>query len=129
VSHWKQRRDQLYAVSRGQAVVIRDTRSVAVASQTVLTGAEKLVFEICDQITTVRRIQQIVRQQMDPAVSENDVREILETLMRRRLVIREEERYLGLPVLTYAPADRTTQPVRQFVPAAAVPSSEHLIHA
>ena len=129
VSRWKQRRDQLYAVLQSEAVVIHDTRPVAVASQTVLTGVEKLVFEICDQITTVRRIQQIVGQQMHPAISENDVSKILETLMRRRLVIREEERYLGLPVLTYTPADRITQPVRQFVPAAAVPGIEHLIHA
>jgi hypothetical protein len=63
-----------------------------------------------------------------PAASENDIRRILDMLIRKRLVIREEDRYLGLPVLTYTPVNQTTQPVRRFVPAAML-GSEHLIHA
>ena len=124
VFDWKQRRDHLSAVLHGEAVVIRDTRPVAVAEQTVLAGVEKLVLETCDQITTVRRIQQVVGQ------SEDQVSEILDMLMKRRLVIREGERYLGLPVLTYTPADQPVQPIRQFAPAAVLPAAgEQLIHA
>jgi ribosomal peptide maturation radical SAM protein 1 len=129
VFHWKRSSDQLYAVSHGQAVVIHDSRPVAIASQTALTGVEKLVFEICDQIMTVRRIQQVVDQMVQPAASEGQIREILDMLMKRRLVIREDDRYLGLPVLTYIPADQTSQPVRQFAPAAPAPSGGRLVHA
>ena len=124
VFDWKQRRDHLSAVLHGEAVVIRDTRPVAVAEQTVLAGVEKLVLETCDQITTVRRIQQVVGQ------SEDQVSEILDMLMKRRLVIREGERYLGLPVLTYTPANHPVQPIRQFAPATVLPAAgEQLIHA
>jgi hypothetical protein len=128
VFDWKQRRDQLYAVSQGLAVVIHDSRPVAVASQTVLTEVERFVFEICDQITTVRRIQQLASHLSGPAVCENDVRQILDMLISRRLVIREEDRYLGLPVLTYTPVN-PTQFIRQLAPTAAARGREHLIHA
>lgn len=69
--------------------------------------------------STVRRIQQVVGQLVHAAVCENDVREILDMLMRRHLVIRDDDRYLGLPFLTYRPASPIVQPARRFVPAAA----------
>jgi hypothetical protein len=105
---------------------IHDSDTAAQTLCCSLTEVERFVFEICDQITTVRRIQQLASHLSGPAVCENDVRQILDMLISRRLVIREEDRYLGLPVLTYTPVN-PTQFIRQLAPTAA--EREHLIHA
>lgn len=104
VATWKQRRDHLYAVPHGEGIVIFDSRPVAAAAQTLLTGLDRTVLEICDQIATVRRIQQTLSRSTGASPSDDEVRESLDSLVARHLVVSEDERFLSLPVLTYSPA-------------------------
>jgi ribosomal peptide maturation radical SAM protein 1 len=102
--HQPQSQHQLYAVSQGDDVLVCDSRPVAAASHTVLAGSERRIFELCDQITTVRRIQHALSRSGGATISEAHVRDVLDDLLARHLVIREDDRFLGLPVLTYTPA-------------------------
>jgi ribosomal peptide maturation radical SAM protein 1 len=113
IARWKQSQDQLYAVLQGDDVVIRDTRPVARAAYTILRGFDRQVFELCDQITTVRRIEQVLAKTTDVTFADNYVREVIDDLVARHLVVREDERLLALPVLTYTPVQ----------PVAAVPAA------
>jgi hypothetical protein len=87
---------------------------VAVASHTLLTGFERRIFELCDRITTARRIQQVLSKAADVTISEHYVRTVLDDLVARRLVIREHDRFLGLPVLTYNLVEETALPPAQL---------------
>jgi hypothetical protein len=84
-------------------VVIHDSRPLAAALQTSMRGTERRIFELCDQITTVRRIQQQLAETTDAPISEGYIQDLLDNLLARHLVVRENDRYLGLPVLTYTP--------------------------
>jgi len=105
VATWQQRRDHdhLRAYPYGDGMLITDTRPVAVAAQTLLNQVERLVLETCDQISTVRRVQQILSSRLPRQFSDGEVREILDRLAARHFILREEERFLSLPVLTYKP--------------------------
>jgi ribosomal peptide maturation radical SAM protein 1 len=104
VAQWKAGTAELYAVAHGEDVVIHDSRPVAAAPQTVLSGIERQIFETCDQITTVRRIQQVLTTATGLTFSEHYIRAVLDELLEKNLIISEDDRFLGLPVLTYTPA-------------------------
>ena len=113
VARWKASDDHLTASQQNGAMVIDDTRPVALATRYTLRGAERLVLENCDQITTVHRLRQVVSELLDEELSESRVCEILGWLIDCRLVVQERERFLGLPVLTYAPARPLPKPLAQ----------------
>jgi hypothetical protein len=108
IARWKESNHELYAVARGDDVVIHDSRPLAAALQTSMRGTERRIFELCDQITTVGRIQQQLSEATDTPISEAYIRDLLDDLLARHLVVRENDRYLGLPVLTYTPVQPET---------------------
>jgi ribosomal peptide maturation radical SAM protein 1 len=108
IARWKESNHELYAVTRGDDVVIHDSRPLAAALQTSMRGTERRIFELCDQITTVGRIRQQLAETTDTPVSEAYIQDLLDDLLARHLVVRENDRYLGLPVLTYTPAQPET---------------------
>jgi ribosomal peptide maturation radical SAM protein 1 len=106
VAIWQQRRDQdhLRAQPHGNGLLVHDTRPVAAATQTLLNAVEKLVLETCDQIATVRGIQQALSRGLGTDFSDSEVRDVLAQLIGRHLILQEEDRFLSLPVLAYKPA-------------------------
>lgn len=108
VMGWKGTPAQLYAVPRGDDVVIHDTRPVATAPQIVLNGIERKILEICDGITTVNRIQQVLASSSGMTCSPYYVRGVLDEFIEKNLVVCEDDRFLALPVLTYTPAQHQT---------------------
>src|SRR5262249_23422000 len=100
IAGWKTTPAKLYAVPRGEDIVIHDTRPVAAAPQTVLNGVERRILEICDQITTVNRIQQVLSSSTGMTFSADYVRVVLDEFIEKNLVVCEDERFLALPVLT-----------------------------
>jgi hypothetical protein len=103
ITNWKSAPAQLYAVPRGDDVVIHDSRPVATAPQIVLNGVERKILEICDQITTVNRIQQVLASSTGMTISEHYLRVVLDEFIEKNLIVCENDRFLGLPVLTYTP--------------------------
>jgi ribosomal peptide maturation radical SAM protein 1 len=129
-ARWKQSQDQLYAVLQGDDVVIRDSRPVARAAYTVLSGFDRQVFELCDQITTVRRIEQVLAKTTNVTFPDNYVRAVVDDLIARHLVVCEDDRLLALPVLTYTPVQQTAALPAALLRAAQVPTgAAHLVSA
>ncbi len=99
IAQWKDRRDELYCAMLDPQVVIRDSRPVAIWPETIVSGLAARVYEYCDKIRSFRRIVETMQELGD--VTEQEVAEVLEEFIRRKLMVRENDRYLSLAVMTY----------------------------
>ena len=70
VARWKASTDYLTASQQNGAMVIDDTRPIALTQRYTLRGAERLVLENCDLITTVHRLRQVVSELLEEELSE-----------------------------------------------------------
>ncbi len=102
VMHWKCSQDQLYAYKEEDKVIIYDTRPVATAVKMVLTGVPKIIYEYCDTARSLEQIETQAKKLSKEKIDAAQVQEILDNLTARHLMIRENDRYLSLAVLTYA---------------------------
>lgn len=80
-------------------LVLRDTRSDAVHHELVLTGAERAVYEYCDELQSVSSVMEYLREQFPQlTINEGRVRGFLESLIANHLMIGDGSHYLSLAI-------------------------------
>lgn len=97
---WKNAEESdLFSMKNRESLFIWDFRRAAREPLTVLTEVEKVLYEACDGIQTIGTLATLTQQ---PTA---DVEGILEPLLRRGLMVRENNSYLSLavPVGVYQP--------------------------
>lgn len=106
----------LYAVGQPDGTLLLvDTRSDAVRSQLVLTGAERVGYEYCDEFHSAAAVTQHLREHYpDETVLEEQVRRYLDSLVANHLMVTDGSHYLSLAL--GAPARSTSS--EQQVPVA-----------
>jgi ribosomal peptide maturation radical SAM protein 1 len=120
VNLWKQRNDRLEAHLHPDGLLIYDTRPVAKETQTILNEVGRVILESCDQIATIGKVRQAILQRLGKDFTEEETRNALAQLIDRHILLREEDRYLSLPLTMYALAE----PKR---PGASVSKAEKLV--
>ncbi|MEM9920441.1 MAG: RiPP maturation radical SAM C-methyltransferase [Bacteroidota bacterium] len=107
VTNWKNRRgvDQLVSVLQGEFLQIFDTRPVAIASEHLLDGIERHLYEFCDQIRTIRQIQTWLEENFELSMDKPEIESILNGFIHKKLMIEENSKYLSLAVMTYESTD------------------------
>jgi ribosomal peptide maturation radical SAM protein 1 len=87
-------RARLDAELSDDAIVVTDTRRVAVAAQHRLEGVAAHVLELCDRTKTYESLLR----RPELAGADVEVRAALDELLERRLAVVDDGRYLSLPV-------------------------------
>ena len=90
-------KSKLFFMRKQDRLLIWDFRPVAQEVLTVLTGDEVPIYLACDQISTPRQVLTFCRKHT-PAVqvSESQIRDTLDSLTERLLIIRRGDSYLSL---------------------------------
>lgn len=97
VERWQRahKRARLQVVSRSaDTLVVQDTRPNATQPQYVFRGREKRILEFCQVPHRISRIQSHLEN--GAAVDANWLQGVLNNMVRRRLMVREEDRYLSV---------------------------------
>ena len=98
---WKSRRDQLYSQRKGETLVIHDTRPIATWRETLLSGPTALIYEYCDKARSPQNIVEAVAQNTGETLNHDQVGAILEEFLTRKLMVKDDNKYLSLAVMTY----------------------------
>lgn len=64
-----------------------------------------MILESCDQIATLGKVREALRNRLGKDFTEDETREALAQLVERYILLREEDRYLSLPLTMYAMAE------------------------
>ncbi len=101
---------QLVALVEGDALVVRDTRLVAVQKEHRLTGLQRALYEYCDQARTRAEIDRhLALLTADESAAAAAVDEALGALLTAKLLLHEDGRYLSLAVWGGYQVDFVTQ--------------------
>ena len=88
-------------VSPDGTLILFDTRSGAVQPQVVLTGAERVVYEYCDQFRSLPTILDAIREHCpDIEVGDQEIMAFIESLVSHHLMITDGVHYLSLAIQT-----------------------------
>ncbi len=100
VQRWKRVADRsdLFAVDDGRRLLIWDLRPVRVATLTILTGSDKVLYNACDAVCDRARLVEIATAAAQPGLSAEDVDRALALLVDRGLMVRDGSRYLALAI-------------------------------
>jgi ribosomal peptide maturation radical SAM protein 1 len=121
VDRWWQRfldkrtRPRLDATFDDEAVIVSDTRDIAVARESVLSGLDARVLALCDVAATVPSLMHFT----DTGGDEHAVRDALDRLLQLRLVARDGDQHVALPVFRNRPANLPTRRPHARIPLAA----------
>jgi ribosomal peptide maturation radical SAM protein 1 len=91
-------RYDLFSLTLGDVLLIRDTRPVAVEGTYRLSGPRRAVYEYCDQARTRRQIAEHLGSASPQSTNGVDVDRILEEFTGENLMLHEDGRYLSLAV-------------------------------
>ncbi len=94
----KEARPVLTVRESGSRLVLTDTRPVAAAAKQVLGGLEAEVYKACDQPLPAARLTQRIQAGSDTEISWQQVRPVVESLQRRKLLLAVGDRFLSLAV-------------------------------
>jgi hypothetical protein len=87
------------ALVEGDALVVRDTRPVAVQKEHRLAGLRRAVYEYCDQAHTRAEIEAHLRlPDAGEGTGEGSLSLVLDELQRLKLLLHEDGAYLSLAV-------------------------------
>ena len=121
VDRWWQRfrveseRPCLNAAFEDGIVAITDTRDIAVAHEFDLSGLDARVLALCDVAATVPALARC----SDTGGDESAVRDALDRLLNLRLVARDGDKHVALPVFRNRPSDLPTRRLHARIPIAA----------
>jgi magnesium-protoporphyrin IX monomethyl ester (oxidative) cyclase len=87
-----------------ESTLIIDTRAIAVASTTVLSGLHHRAHRACYASVTLEAVRNAVNNDGGPAVDAEQIGGVLDDLVRRKLILRLGNRYLGLAIKGELPA-------------------------
>ncbi|EAU62452.1 RiPP maturation radical SAM C-methyltransferase [Stigmatella aurantiaca] len=80
----------------GERLRLMDTRPCAPASEQILTGLAKQVYQQCDAIQTLKSLLEGLAKHGVEGASPGDVQAILDDLVKRKLLLRQGERFIAL---------------------------------
>ena len=110
VREWSQAwgSSDLFSVDTGDHLLIWDIRPIARRALTVLSGADRLLYNACDAVTDARQLSATLPALGAPR-SPDEITAMLQPLIADGLVLQDGTRYIGLAVALgeYSP----TQPV------------------
>jgi ribosomal peptide maturation radical SAM protein 1 len=97
---------ELFSLDTGAALLICDLRPGVSEQLTVLTALQRVIYLACDTAQNVDRLQQLIKEQSGEAADAPKIEELLQPLLERGLMIREDSSYLSLavPLGEYAPS-------------------------
>lgn len=103
IGYWQEcyeNNENLYSYGLSSStLLIEDSRSNAVAFQTVLESIEKDIYVFCDKIRTLSSILDAIKKKYSNyPVRERDVRDILENMIDLNLMVGENNKYLSLAI-------------------------------
>ncbi|MFG0216371.1 RiPP maturation radical SAM C-methyltransferase [Brevibacillus porteri] len=107
IDSWKKHHSQseFFSVDLGKHLVLVDLRPVRVDNHMlVLTGAEKAVFQFCDNIHSYKAILEHLERNQVPHTKQ-EVTDMLNRFVQQKLMLTESETYLSLavPLGNYSP--------------------------
>lgn len=105
VWRWQSSQDRLVANRVNDCLVITDTRPLARAGELRLDGVPGLVYEFCDRRRTVLTICQWLKSVHGVGLEMDEVRDIVEGFVNRKLMVVEKGLYLSLAVMPHLPFD------------------------
>jgi ribosomal peptide maturation radical SAM protein 1 len=104
IAAWREEheRAELITLDDGRNLLVCDYRTVAPSPVTVLEGRERAVLLACDDIRSAAQVRDALASAGDEA-GPGEIARVLTSLIERRLVIAEDDRYLSIAVdLHYA---------------------------
>jgi len=101
VEAWKARREYLTCEPVGDSLVVHDSRAVAAAPRVSLSGVRRSLLEYCDRAQTVRLLGQRLRTERSEVFTDGEIKAMLEDFVCDKLMIKEANSYLSLPVMTH----------------------------
>ena len=98
IVRWKKcySKSNLFWMEKEADLLIWDFRPGAKDVLTLLKGRQKFVYMACDQITSAQQVVALWRKQSEAPLDEADVRNILDDLVARALLVKQENLYLAL---------------------------------
>ena len=95
----------LFSTDDGKTLQIFDTRPAAQRPLTELSGLERALYEACDGIRSITRLQDVAQNECEKELAAQDIEAVLKPLVDSGLMLREGGKYLSLaiPVGTYTP--------------------------
>jgi hypothetical protein len=101
VMEWKTSQYQCYTQRLGDRLIVIDDRPVAQSSKVVIEGIERLIYEYCDEMRSLKQVVSWIKETHSEDVSENRVRTILDGFVDSRLMIKERRLYLSLAIMRH----------------------------
>jgi ribosomal peptide maturation radical SAM protein 1 len=102
VKKWQEchRHSRLYWMEVGERLMIWDRRPVAESSLILLTGLQRSVYKLCDQIATPRQLLERIRSLGESTTKSEltDVREALGDCTAKGIMIEQDDCYLSLAI-------------------------------
>ena len=107
----------LFSVDKGDRLLVWDLRPVARQSLTVLNGTAKKLFEACDGICGLHKLQAIAEADAGKSVSQEQLAAALQPLVDCGLLLREGSSYLSLaiPLGDYSPPGKVLRKFQRVV--------------
>ncbi len=99
VMSWKSRKAELYGRREADSLAIYDTRGIAGSTKTILKGIEKEIYEFCNEARSLDSVLDRFSGAPDGRVNGETAKTILESFVKKNLMIREDDRFIGLAVL------------------------------
>jgi ribosomal peptide maturation radical SAM protein 1 len=100
VIEWRNtyQQSELFWIEKGRQLLIWDTRPVAEATITILTGLEKFAYIACDQVKTPGQILSLWNSRSKKRVELTRIKGILDALSAKGLMINQDDSYLALAI-------------------------------
>lgn len=101
----------LFFVDKGEQLLIWDLRPDAATPLTVIGGALRQAYLACDAICSVKKLQELLAQELGRKLSEAEIGDLLAPLVERGLVIADRSNYLALaiPLGEYSPPPKVLE--------------------
>jgi ribosomal peptide maturation radical SAM protein 1 len=95
----------LFFIDQADALVVFDLRIYATQPYFILSGKERFIYLLCDKIQPFSKIKQEYSKFYGTEENEAEIQSILASLLKKNLLIRENNSYLSLavPVGAYRP--------------------------
>jgi ribosomal peptide maturation radical SAM protein 1 len=88
----------LFFVDKDDALLVWDLRRIAHRPLQTLTGLPRVLYQACDEASSLRRLQEVVREATGQPVATEELEDMLVLLLDRGLMVKEDGLYLSLAI-------------------------------